>query len=52
MVFETLVIQVHNLYSGEVLFNQFKEDSFHLRSEAACLGFLGGQASNWFLAGC
>jgi hypothetical protein len=54
VVFETQVIQVHNLYSGEVLFNQFKEDSFYLRSEAACLGFLSGNgmASNWFLAGC
>ena len=52
VAFEGGVVQIHNLYSGEILFNKLLEDSLKLEHEASNIMFLGVRSPFWFMVTC
>ena len=50
VAFEGGVIQIHNLCSGEIIFNKLAEESLKLDNEVASLAFMGNTSSFWFIA--
>ena len=52
MAFEGGVVQIHNLYSGEILFNKLLEDSLRLQHEASNIMFVGEASPFWFMVTC
>jgi len=41
VAFEGGVVQIHNVYSGEIIFNKVAEESLRVDHEVANMAFLG-----------
>lgn len=52
VAFEGGLIQIHNLASGEMLFNRQTKDPLKVEHEASVLISLNEMAPFWFVAGC
>ena len=52
VAFEGGVVQVHHLYSGQIVFNKKLDEALNLEQEIANLAFGSDQASFWFIATC
>jgi uncharacterized protein YneR len=52
VAFQGGCVQIHNIYSGQVLFNKAQEEALELEQEIAKVHFFTARAGYWFVATC
>jgi uncharacterized protein YneR len=52
VAFQGGCVQIHNVYSGAVLFNKTAEESLKLEQEVSNVKYFSSQAGYWFVATC